>query len=161
MKQNNLFIHKLIATGLGSGYCPFAPGTMGALLAVGLWLLAFVCVDFESLRWITLGAVCLFTVLGVHSTNVLRPLWGEDPSRVVVDEMVGTWIALLAVPGGGGIAWGYVAGAFVLFRLFDIFKPLGIRRMERFPGGVGVMADDVLAGIYSFILLLSVRCLWG
>ena len=50
MKQNNLFIHKLIATGLGSGYCPFAPGTMGALLAVGLWLLAFVCEDIETLR---------------------------------------------------------------------------------------------------------------
>lgn len=58
----------------------------------------------------------------------IRKYWGEDPSRVVVDEMVGTWIALLAVPENGH--WGYMIAAFVLFRFFDILKPLGIRKME-------------------------------
>lgn len=68
--------------------------------------------------------------------------------------MVGVWIALLAAPAG---AWWYALGAFVLFRLFDIFKPLGIRRMENLPGGIGVMMDDILAGVYSFVILIVVR----
>lgn len=102
------------------------------------------------------GSYSLFTVMGVWATNRLEPFWGEDPSRVVVDEMVGVWIALLAAPSGN--VW-YALGAFALFRLFDIFKPLGIRRMESFPGGIGVMMDDILAGIYSFVVLIGVRWL--
>ena len=82
----------------------------------------------------------------------------EDPSRVVVDEMVGVWIPLLAAPAGN--LW-YALAAFALFRLFDIFKPLGIRKMEYLKGGVGVMMDDILAGIYSLILLIGARWLIG
>lgn len=159
MELNKLFIHKVIATGFGVGLAPFAPGTMGALLAVALWLAAFACMDFGALRWVTLAAVCLFAVGGACSATALKPFWGKDPSRVVVDEMVGVWIALLAVPDRSPLAWGYVLAAFVLFRVFDIFKPLGIRRMERLPDGIGVMADDMLAGIYSFMLLFLVQCL--
>ena len=84
----------------------------------------------------------------------MEKYWGEDPSRVVIDEMVGVWIPLLVVPAGG---WWYVVAAFVLFRFFDIVKPLGVRRMERFRGGVGIMMDDILAGVYSAILLGIVR----
>lgn len=102
------------------------------------------------------GSYSFFTVMGVWATNRLEPFWGEDPSRVVVDEMVGVWIALLAAPSGN--VW-YALGAFALFRLFDIFKPLGIHRMESFPGGIGVMMDDILAGIYSFVVLIGVRWL--
>ncbi len=75
---------------------------------------------------------------------------------VVVDEMVGVWITLLAAPAGH--IW-YGLAAFVLFRFFDILKPLGIRRMENLPGGVGVMMDDVLAGVYGFIVLIVARWL--
>ena len=103
-----------------------------------------------------LAWIIFLTVMGVWATNCLEPFWGEDPSRVVVDEMVGVWIALLAAPSGN--VW-YALGAFALFRLFDIFKPLGIRRMESFPGGIGVMMDDILAGIYSFVVLIGVRWL--
>ncbi len=102
--------------------------------------------------------IILFTIGGIWSSNKLEPFWGEDPSRVVVDEMVGVWIALLAAPEGN--FW-YPVAAFALFRLFDIFKPLGIRKMESLKGGVGVMMDDILAGIYSFILLAGVRWLIG
>ena len=94
----------------------------------------------------------------IWAADKLEACWGEDPSRVVVDEMVGVWIALLAAPSGN--VW-YALGAFALFRLFDIFKPLGIRRMESFPGGFGVMMDDILAGIYSFVVLIGVRWLIG
>ena len=99
-----------------------------------------------------------FVCAGIWAANKLETYWGEDPSRVVVDEMVGVWIALLAAPSGN--VW-YALGAFALFRLFDIFKPLGIRRMESFPGGFGVMMDDILAGIYSFVVLIGVRWLIG
>ena len=103
-----------------------------------------------------MGCVLLFTAAGVWATDRLEPYWGEDPSRVVVDEMVGVWIALLAAPAG---SIGYGVAAFALFRLLDIFKPLGIRRMESLPGGIGVMMDDILAGTYSFILIILARCL--
>ena len=74
--------------------------------------------------------------------------------------MVGVWIPLLAVPDNT-YKYGYALAAFVLFRLLDIFKPLGIRKMENFKGGVGIMMDDILAGIYSFIVLIGVRCIAG
>lgn len=155
MKQPSFF-PILIATGLGSGFSPFAPGTAGALLATLIWFgLSFV-LSVAALLWLTVAFVLLFTVAGVWATNRVEPYWGEDPSRVVVDEMVGVWIALLAAPAGS--VW-YALAAFALFRLFDIFKPLGIRRMESLPGGIGVMMDDILAGIYSFIILIVARWL--
>ena len=79
----------------------------------------------------------------IFAALLLEPYWGEDPSRVVVDEMVGVWITLLAAPAGH--VW-YGLAAFVLFRFFDILKPLGIRRMENLPGGVGVMMDEKKEG---------------
>lgn len=75
--------------------------------------------------------------------------WGHDPSKVVVDEIVGVWIAMLFVP----FSLLNLFLAFGLFRVFDIWKPLGIRRMEKLKGGWGVMMDDVLAGIYSLMVM--------
>lgn len=152
------FIPMLIATGFGSGFSPVAPGTAGALLALLLWLGMSFLVSPMLLLWTTVIWILLFTVLGVWATDQVEPFWGEDPSRVVVDEMVGTWLALLAAPAGH--VW-YALGAFALFRFFDILKPLGIRRMENLPGGIGVMMDDILSGVYGFILLLAVRWLIG
>ena len=139
------FLPVFIGTGFGSGFSPFAPGTAGALLA--------------SIIWIALYFLLPFTVV-IWAVNRLEPYWGEDPSRVVVDEMVGVWIPLLAVPNDDKWFW-YVIAAFALFRIFDIAKPLGIRRMESLKGGVGVMMDDVLAGVYSFILLVGARWVIG
>ena len=150
------FFPVIIGTGFGSGFSPFAPGTAGALLAVLIWFGISFIVSEICLIWLTVALILFFTVMGVWATNRLEPFWGEDPSRVVVDEMVGVWIALLAAPSGN--VW-YALGAFALFRLFDIFKPLGIRRMESFPGGIGVMMDDILAGIYSFVVLIGVSWL--
>lgn len=152
------FFHAMIATGFGSGFSPIGPGTAGALLASLIWLALYYFVPFDTLLLITGLLIVLFTVVGIWSTNKIEPYWGEDPSRVVVDEMVGVWIPLLAVPEGN--LW-YALAAFALFRLLDIFKPLGIRKMESLNGGLGVMMDDVLAGIYSFIILVGVRWLIG
>lgn len=150
------FFSLMIATGFGSGFSPVAPGTAGALLALLLWVVGYLFLPFALLQVILAVMVLLFTVLGIYTSGVMERYWGEDPSRVVVDEMVGVWIPLLVVPDGG---WWYVLAAFVLFRLFDIVKPLGVRRMERFGGGVGIMMDDILAGVYSAVLLGAARFL--
>ena len=150
------FLPMLIGTGFGSGFSPVAPGTAGALLAFAVWYVLSFLVSASALLWLTVLLVLAFTVAGVWAANRLEQAWGEDPSRVVVDEMVGCWITLLAAPAGH--LW-YGLAAFGLFRLFDIWKPLGIRRMENLPGGIGVMMDDVLSGVYGFIILIGARWL--
>ena len=148
----------IIGTGFGSGFSPFAPGTMGAALALIVWLGLSCLMPVVWLMWVTLALIVVFTFAGIWADNRLEPFWGPDPSRVVVDEMVGVWIPLLVAQP---TVWWHWAAAFVLFRLFDIFKPLGVRRMESFPGGIGVMADDILAGIYSLIVLLVAQWVVG
>jgi len=142
-----------IATGLGSGYFPVAPGTAGS--AVGLALvIAFRQAPLEPLRL----AVCLtaFTgllfVLGVWSAGKAEKVFGRvDPGQVVIDEVAGQIITFVATPR---ITWiGLIAG-FILFRAFDIVKPFPARRAERFSGGWGIMLDDVVAGLYSLIVLV-------
>ena len=144
----------ILATGFGSGYCPVAPGTAGALLATVIWLAYTLFLPPTTCIVLTIALTLLFTVLGVWATNKVIPFWGEDPRRVVVDEMVGVWIPLIAAPAGN--LW-YALASFVLFRFFDIAKPLGVRQMERFPGGIGVMADDILAGIYSLFIIICAQ----
>ena len=99
--------------------------------------------------------IVLFTAAGIWSADKLESEWGKDPSKVVVDEMVGVWIALLAVPADNYI--GYMFAAFILFRFFDILKPLGIKQAEKLPSGYGIMADDILSGIYGGIVILLYR----
>lgn len=156
--SNIPFFHNFIATGFGSGYSPVAPGTAGALVATLIWWgYSAALNDYISIISTTAILIIVFTVLGVWSSGVSEKYWGEDPSRVVVDEMVGTWIALLAVPENGHL--GYMIAAFALFRFFDILKPLGIRKMEKLPGGYGIMADDILSGIYGMIVIFIFRLL--
>lgn len=145
------FYHQLIATGCGVGFFPYGPGTMGALSAIVVWYLLSLLVSMPSLIGITLALVVLFTFLGAWSATVSERYWGEDPSRVVIDEVVGQWIVLLAIPANFQL-W-HVVVALALFRFFDIVKPLGVRKMENFKGGWGIMADDILAGVYGFIVL--------
>ncbi len=140
----------IIGSGFGVGYWPLGPGTAGALLATLVWFGLSAFWGDPILKLVTLTLVLVFYVLGVWAANRLALYWGEDPSRVVVDEMVGVWVSLLAVPAGH--LW-YGIAAFVLFRFFDIVKPCGVRQMESMRGGTGVMMDDILAGIYGFLLL--------
>lgn len=171
VKSKTPLLPAIIGTGFGAGYWPWGPGTAGALLALVLWfVVSMICVKQSSVVAVTLVLILLFQCLGIWSANKLEHYWGKDPKRVVVDEMVGVWIALLAVPSIvdavpttiepniiSPISLGYAIAAFVLFRFFDIVKPFGIRHMEKMGGGVGVMMDDVLAGIYSFFILYIVR----
>lgn len=94
------------------------------------------------------------TFIGVWSSSMVEPLWGKDPARVVIDEVAGMCISLLFLP----VNVKYLLSALILFRFFDIVKPLLIRKMESLPAGWGIMMDDVLAGVYTNILLQVV--LW-
>ena len=151
MKQ---LTYKLFASGLGTGYSPFAPGTVGSLLACLLVVLFGYpdAIGWEiqgSYHFVLLLISIICFILSIPVINNLEGEWGKDPSKVVLDEMVGMWIALLWVPP----SWQTILVAFLLFRGFDIWKPLYIRRLERMSGGWGVMLDDVLAGIYTNLVL--------
>lgn len=154
MKRLPIF-HQFIATGLGVGYFPYGPGTMGALLAIVIWFLLTTMVSYSWLIATTSILIITFTLIGAWSSTVVEKYWGEDPSRVVIDEIVGQWIVLLAVPSN--FSWWHILASFILFRFFDIVKPLGIRKMENLKGGWGIMADDVLSGCYGAIILIIIH----
>lgn len=152
---------KLLATSLGVGYLPLAPGTWGALLAVALWIPLYIftepCVNFI----VTLAATIIYTVAGTWASGVAERYWGKDPVVACADETVGQWIALMPVAWMPHNYWWEIAVAFVLFRFFDIIKPLGIRKTEDLPGGYGMMADDIVAGLYSVVVILILNWLIG
>ncbi len=143
------FVWKIIATAGGVGYAPVAPGTAGAILASAV---AFLLQSFFSLShyWIILsGLIVTFFFLGILATDKLENEWGKDPGKIVIDECIGQWLTYLFIP------FGYIEIfiGLIFFRIFDISKPLFIKRLEKIPGGLGVMLDDVGAGIIANILL--------
>ncbi len=135
-------IHRLISTCCGVGYSTYAPGTIGSLLG---FLLALLLNDH-----FLFVAIIIFFFTGVWASRLTAEETGaEDPQIVVIDEVVGMMVTLLFIPK---TLFFYIAG-FVLFRLFDITKPLVIRKSETVKGGWGVMLDDVLAGVFANITL--------
>ncbi|MBL4668010.1 MAG: phosphatidylglycerophosphatase A [Flavobacteriales bacterium] len=144
-------IYKLTATAFGAGYSPFAPGTMGAIVGcLALWLFEkYNLISTTSTPLLFIGLIVIVTVMGIIATDKLEDEWGKDPSKVVLDEVIGMWITMMFVP----LSFLNILIGFGLFRFFDIAKPLGIRKLEQLKGGVGVMADDILAGIYANIVL--------
>lgn len=141
------FLHKLICTGMGLGLIPLAPGTFGALGGLATGYLIKQCTNQPNVYIIIL--IIFFTLIGVYSSNKIIPEWGKDPSRVVIDEVVGMWISMLFIPNNIII----MLTAFILFRLFDIYKPFFIRKFEALPRGWGIMLDDVAAGIFANVAL--------
>ena len=146
----------LIGTALGSGYWPWGPGTAGAAFGTALWCLyAYSIADMSVVTLVTLLLALLVTLLSIRPIDRLERFWGPDPSRVVIDEAVGVWVTLLAVPSSR--EWYYVFCAFLLFRVMDILKPLGCRAIDRkLHGGWGVMLDDILAGVYGAVVLWAI-----
>lgn len=143
---------KLIATSFGVGFLPVMPGTWGAILAIILWLPLYIWASPMVAFVVTAAAVVVFTVAGTWASSVSERYWGKDPVIACVDETVGQWISLL--PIAPFCPWWEILLSLALFRFFDIFKPLGIRSMECLPRGYGMMADDILSGIYVVIILL-------
>jgi len=140
-------IHRLISTCLGIGYTPRGGGTLAAAAACVVWWFLWKGGNehFLAEALVTTGLL----VTGIYSSGKVEPYWGEDNYRVVIDEAAGMFVSLCFVP----VRWPYLLAGLVLFRIFDIGKPLYIRRMERLKGGWGVMMDDMLAGLYTNLLL--------
>jgi len=143
---------KLVATGLGSGYSPIAPGTAGSIVGLLLFL------PLAGLAWpVQLAATAVLTLVGVFAAGrVARVVGRKDPGLVVVDEVAGQWITFFALPVTPVTAF----AGFLLFRVMDIVKPWPARDLERLPGGLGIMADDVAAGIYAHLLLRAGLAVW-
>lgn len=148
-------VPRLIATSFGAGFLPVCPGTWGALVAIILWLPLYLWASAALTLWLTLAAVFIFTIAGTWASNVAERYWGPDPVVACADETVGQWITLL--PIAPFCPWWQIVLALALFRFFDIFKPLGIRSTEKLPGGWGMMADDIVAGIYGAIIILLIN----
>lgn len=152
----------------GVGYLPLAPGTFGSAVGVGIYLLvqsastqvfAFAAARGWSVEVLEsfqvtfmLLLIAGLTLVGIWAASRTEKLLGrKDPGIVVVDEVAGQLIAFLFVPFNSG--WWVIITGFIAFRLFDIWKPYPIRRLEALESGLGIMADDVLAGIYAAILM--------
>lgn len=143
---------RFIATGGYLGYAPFAPGSVGALgCVILLWfLLPEILPRSAVTSLVLLGLSSLaFIALAVWASTRAELHFGHDASRIVVDEYVGMLVAVLLLPKTIVV----YAVAFVLFRIFDILKPFPARRAESLPGGVGIVMDDVIAGIYANVLV--------
>ena len=137
----------LVATFLYAGFFPFAPATFAtAVFLLFYWLV-------PGGEWLAHGSVLAVTTLvSIPTATMVERTRGKDPSCVVIDEVVGIQIALVgAEPTLAG-----VVAAFLLFRLFDIWKPFPIRRLQDWPGGWGIVADDALAGVYSRVVLAAI-----
>ncbi len=143
-------VARWVATWFGCGYTPAAPGTAGSMAALGIAILLNEFAGWGAMHFLVLAGV-LFP-LGVWASGVMESRMGkEDPGIVVIDEVVGQWVTLAGVTAFQWQSW---VAAFLLFRIFDILKPPPVRQMERLGGGVGIMADDVMAGAYGALLLL-------
>jgi phosphatidylglycerophosphatase A len=142
-----------IATGLGAGYFPVAPGTAGSLVGLALVVaLRQTSLDAAGLAASLAALAFVLFALGVWSAGKAEKAFGRiDPGQVVIDEVLGQVVTFIATPRISRM--GLIAG-FILFRIFDIVKPFPAGRAERFPGGWGIMLDDLVAGFYSLIALV-------
>jgi phosphatidylglycerophosphatase A len=162
-----------MGSGFGAGWLPVAPGTWGATVAVlplffftkigpsvpnafGMSSHSIFSTSQPIFTLVLTVLIVIFTWIGVKAADFLHDEWGDDPKQIVIDEMVGVWIAILGLP----LTVPNLIIGFILFRFFDIAKPLGIRQLEKIKGGWGVMLDDVLAGVYANVVLQILNLLY-
>ncbi|HOV98644.1 MAG TPA: phosphatidylglycerophosphatase A [Bacteroidota bacterium] len=138
------FLTVMIASGLYSGYVPAFSGTVGSVVAI----LFYAIPGFESAA-LMIPIVLLSFIAGIFTSATLERRYGHDPAEVTIDEIVGMWITLLLVPKTFSIT----IIAFILFRFFDIVKPFPIQKIDALSGGLSIMLDDVVAGIYGNICI--------
>jgi phosphatidylglycerophosphatase A len=149
----------LVATFGGIGRLKPGPGTWASVATVILWALASWRIPLETRTWATITAAIAVTLVGIPAaTRAVRASGLKDPQFVVIDEVAGQLVALVAVPFG----WKSFLTGLILFRVFDILKPPPVRQLERLPEGIGIVVDDLGAGLYALTvmhLLLHFRLL--
>jgi phosphatidylglycerophosphatase A len=115
-----------------------------------LWALVSSRFPNDMRVWATLGAAIVVTAIGIPAATLIARAYAQkDPQFVVIDEVAGQLVALVAVP----LAWKTFLAGFILFRIFDMWKPFPIRRLERLPEGTGIVVDDLGAGVYAFVVM--------
>ena len=136
----------------GAGYSPLAPGTVGSFVALlGLWLIPFT-------RAALIAAVVVVTLVGIWAGSRVERVFGvKDPGIIVIDEVAGMFVSVLLLPRTLPV----LISAFLLFRLFDVWKPFPAGRSQELGGGLGVMLDDLIAGAYALALLMIARAAFG
>jgi phosphatidylglycerophosphatase A len=139
-------VSRLIATLFYIGYCPIAPGTAGSFAAMILYLFLPVSIVAHQYFWLV---VLLFIPISFYFTGRAEKRMERDDKRIILDELIGYFVSILFLPRSLAIA----VIAFALFRLFDIFKPEPIKSIQDLKGGLGIVMDDVLAGVYSNLIL--------
>jgi phosphatidylglycerophosphatase A len=138
-----------LATWFGCGYFPWGPGTVGSLAALLIAIALHAWFGAGRLTLIVLILLLLWP--GIWASTRTARLWNtEDPGKVVVDEVLGQWLTLL---GAAAFSWKTFLAGFLLFRIFDIWKPWPVRRFESLPEGSGIVADDLAAGLYGAVVL--------
>ncbi|MBI4417266.1 MAG: phosphatidylglycerophosphatase A [Ignavibacteriales bacterium] len=135
---------RIFASGLFTGYVPFASGTFGSLAALGLYLIP----GFEH-PYVIMPACAVVLLLGAKAAGLMERRYGHDPAQVTIDEVLGMWISLFLVPKSLSAA----VVAFFIFRILDIIKPWPARKFDSLRGGMGIMMDDVVAGVYTNLLV--------
>lgn len=143
---------ELLFTGFYTGYSPVAPGTAGTLVALLIYLIEYAC--FGKFVWLSNLIIVLFMIYpSVKIADSGELFFAEkDPQQVVLDEIMGFWISVLFFP----FNWKIIILAFILFRLYDIIKPFPIAKFENIKGGLGIMLDDFVSGIYTNLTILLV-----
>jgi len=135
---------KILGSGFYTGFTKNATGTIASLLA----LLLFLIPGFEN-PTLMITLISFFIIIGVDIARKFEKVYGNDPKEFTLDEIIGTWISFLFIPKK---IW-YLLMAFFLWRFMDIVKPFPIRKLELLKNGWGVILDDVLAGIYTFLIV--------
>lgn len=143
MKQINWF-EKIIGSGFYTGYIPIASGTFGSIAAIIIYLIP----GFEKL-YVIIPAIFVLFIYGLFVSSKFEKTYGKDPSQCTVDEIVGTWISLIALPKTFLI----ILTSFLIWRLLDIIKPFPAGKSENLNSGLGIMVDDVISGFYSLIIV--------
>lgn len=138
-----------LATWFGCGYWPWGPGTLASLAALLIALALHAYLGANRPTFLLLIVLLLAPAVWA-STRAARLVHRKDPAIVVVDEVLGQWVTLL---GATVFVWKSLVAAFVLFRLFDIWKPFPVRNLEKLPDGAGIVADDIAAGLYGALIL--------
>jgi phosphatidylglycerophosphatase A len=138
------FFEKFIGSGFYTGYFPIASGTVGSAAAILIYLIP----GFENL-YIIIPAAILMAVYGIYIGTKFEKKYGKDPAQCTIDEVVGTWISLIALPK----TFWVILVSFLLWRILDIIKPPPARNLERLNGGLGIMIDDVVSGIYTLLIM--------
>ena len=141
----------LLSTWFGAGYSPKAPGTAGSVAALVIAIALHRFAGFTALHFAILAAATFLPAVWAAGVAAIHS-GCKDPQFVVIDEVIGQWIALA---GAASYNWKSYLAALALFRLFDIFKPPPVRQLESLPGGWGINLDDVMAGIYAALVLFA------